>query len=205
MNDIPADMPQPHTSTSSEGAPVVALEGDVLPAETFAQPTPESGSETSFDETIAELVNELKLAHQARDEALDTALRAQAELQNFRRRKERESAERIAQANGRLILDLLPVIDDFDLAFKNVPAELQNDAPAWVAGFELIQRKLQGLLDREGVTVIDASGHFDPNCHEAITVEPSVSVPSGHIIAEVRRGYRLGERILRPSFVRVAR
>ena len=73
-----------------------------------------------------------------------------------------------------------------------------------VRGFDLIRRKLNTLVEREGVVVIDATGAFDPNLHEAISHEPSDTVPSGHIIAEVRRGYRLNDRVLRPSYVRVA-
>ena len=75
---------------------------------------------------------------------------------------------------------------------------------AWAKGFELILRKFQGILEREGITPIDGTGVFDPNVHEAISVEPSDTVPSGEIIAEVRRGYRLHNKILRPSHVRVA-
>lgn len=156
------------------------------------------------NETIKALVNELKEARQAADEARDHALRAQAELQNYRRRKDRETNERIAQANAALILELLPVIDDFERAFDNVPEGLNPEEAAWVEGFSLILRKLQAVLERQGVTPIEATGPFDPNLHEAISMEPSDEVKSGEIIAEVRKGYKLNDKVLRPSFVRVA-
>ncbi len=154
------------------------------------------------DEIIASLVAEVTEAKKAADAARDQLLRAQADLQNFRKRKERESEERVAQANARLLLELLPVVDDFERAFASVPTG-ETEA-AWVKGFELILRKLQMVVEREGVTAIPAVGPFDPNLHEAISIEANHAVASGEIIAEIRRGYRLNDRILRPSQVRVA-
>lgn len=154
------------------------------------------------DEIIASLVAEVTEAKKAADAARDQLLRAQADLQNFRKRKERESEERVAQANARLLLELLPVVDDFERAFASVPTG-ETEA-AWVKGFELILRKLQMVVEREGVTAIAAVGPFDPNLHEAISIEANPAVASGEIIAEIRRGYRLNDRILRPSQVRVA-
>ncbi len=157
------------------------------------------------DETLNNLVNELKEARQQADAAKDQALRAQAELQNFRKRKEREAFERVAQANARLLRELLPIIDDFERAFANVPEQVTDEESAWLEGFRLIERKLHTLLEREGVIPIEASGAFDPTVHEAISVEPSDDVPSGEIIAEVQRGYKLNDKVLRPSYVRVAK
>lgn len=171
---------------------------------TAAAPAPEptAAAELSTDEVINKLVQELADARRAADEAHDQLLRAQADLQNFRKRKERETEERVALANARLILELLPVLDDFERAFASIPTEESNNT--WVKGFELIWRKLQAVLEREGVTPIPATGPFDPTLHEAVSHEPDTNVPSGEIIAEVRRGYRLHDRVLRPSQVRVA-
>ena len=173
------------------------------------QTTPEPPAEVAAsaeaeDEVLAGLVVELTAAKRTADEANDRALRAQAELANFRRRKEREAEERVATANGRLLKELLPVVDDFELAFAAIPETGEGETNAWAKGFELILRKLQSVVEREGITPINATGVFDPNVHEAISVEPSDTVPSGEIIAEVRRGYRLHDKILRPSYVRVA-
>ena len=176
--------------------------------EAVAQPETEQASaeeaESSEEDVVAKLVAELAEARREADEARDRALRAQAELQNFRRRKERETEERVAHANARILSEILQIVDDFERAFDNVPADLQGEEAAWVEGFRLILRKLQTLLEREGVTAIDATGEFDPNLHEAVSLEPSDEVESGNIIGEVRRGYLLRDRVLRPSIVRVA-
>lgn len=170
--------------------------------EIFEEAPTGAQAELADDDVINSLVAELADAKRAADVARDQLLRAQADLQNFRKRKERESEERVANANARLLLELLPVLDDFERAFASVPTG-ETEA-AWVKGFELILRKLQTVIDREGVTPIPAAGAFDPNLHEAISIESSATVPSGEIIAEIRRGYRLNDRILRPSQVRVA-
>ncbi|MCO6450521.1 MAG: nucleotide exchange factor GrpE [Caldilineales bacterium] len=163
-----------------------------------------AAGEQPQDAVIAELVTELTNAKRTADEAQDQALRAQAELQNFRRRKERETEERVSNANASLLKDILPVLDDFERAVANAPAGLPVDEGSWADGFLLIQRKLQALLEKSGVSAIPSEGDFDPNLHEAISVEPSETVGSGEIIAEVRRGYMLNGRVLRPSQVRVA-
>jgi molecular chaperone GrpE len=92
------------------------------------------------------------------------------------------------------------VLDDLELALQNRPAD-----NAWANGIELIARKLQNILESEGVKRIEAKGlAFDPNFHDAITNEPSEEVESGHVIDVVRNGYMLGERVIRPASVRVA-
>lgn len=174
----------------------------LLSSEQTELPGSDAASEQAEDEIITNLVAELAEAKKAADSARDQLLRAQADLQNFRKRKERETEERVANANARLLLELLPVLDDFERAFASVPTG-ETEA-AWVKGFELILRKLQTVVEREGVNPIAAAGPFDPNLHEAISIETSDTVASGEIIAEIRRGYRLNDRILRPSQVRVA-
>ena len=200
--------PTPKTETpeteTNEGVGERAETENEEPTEQYsdAATTPEVAD--AIDETISSLVAELTEAKKQADAANDQALRAQAELQNFRRRKERESNERITHANARLLTELLPVLDDFELAFNNIPSDINIEDAAWVDGFQLILRKLNTVLEREDVTPIDASGAFDPNWHEAISVEPSEEIASGDIIAEVRRGYKIHDRVLRPSSVRVA-
>ena len=160
---------------------------------------------------ITQLREELAAAQAKADEYLDKLQRSAAEFQNSRRRLENQQAEEIERASGALIRRLLPVLDDFDLAFQNVPgdwagAESNGSAQqgAWVQGFRQIRKKLGDILTEQGLTTIDTSGEFDPNQHEAISSEPSESVPSGHIIAEVRAGYLHKGRVLRPALVRVA-
>ncbi len=163
-----------------------------------AEATDKAGDE------IAALVEELKQARAAADLARDQALRAQAELQNFRRRKEREVSERIALANESLILELLPVLDDFERAFEAIPDDVREEHAAWIDGFDLIYRKLQKILENQGLTPIEAAGEFDPNVHEAVTMVPSEDAASGEVVQELRKGYKLKDKVVRASLVSVA-
>jgi molecular chaperone GrpE len=98
---------------------------------------------------------------------------------------------------------VLPIVDDFERAMETLPSELSS--LTWIEGITLIQKKLRALLAGSGVAAIEAVGEeFDPFAHQAITHEPSDTVPAGRVIAELQRGYRIGDRILRPSVVRVS-
>ena len=102
-----------------------------------------------------------------------------------------------------MLLRLLPIVDDFERGLSTLPADLAG--LTWVDGIALIYRKLTLLLEAEGVSPIEAEGQaFDPTAHQAVTHEPSDSVPEGHVICQVQRGYRLGDRVLRPALVRVS-
>ena len=137
-------------------------------------------------------------------EYLDNWRRAVAELSNARKRMQREQEETIRNAAARVLERLLPALDDMDRAFDNLPPEQAEGE--WVNGFRMIQRKLLGVLDSEGVVAIPTAGeHFDPRLHYAVTHEDAEGLEEGHIIAEVARGYKLGDKILRPSMVRVAK
>ena len=105
-------------------------------------------------------------------------------------------------SNLLLIGKLLGVLDDFDRALRNVPPEAHD---AWIEGVKLTERKLRGVLESEGVTPIEAVGHpFDPNLHEAISQQES-DQPPGTVVTVLQRGYRAGDRLLRPSLVVVAK
>ena len=133
---------------------------------------------------------------------LDKQQRMAAEFQNSRRRQERQLTEEIERANTHMVKRLLPVVDDFDLAFANVPVELDAGAN-WVEGFRQIQKKLHALLEDEGVTRIRTEGEFDPVLHEAIASVPSEDAPSGHILDTLRSGYEYKGRVLRAALVRI--
>ena len=154
-------------------------------------------------ETIARLEAELAEANQQAAELTEKSQRLAAEFQNSRRRQERQLAEQIERSSMHLVKRLLPVMDDFDLAFANVPETTDAEA-AWIDGFRQIQRKLRQLLEEEGVTPIVTEGAFDPTLHEAIASAPSETVESGHIIETLRAGYQLKGHVLRPALVRVA-
>ena len=162
-------------------------------------------SEPASDEAtlLASIEAQLAAERARADELLEKSQRLSAEFQNARRRQEKQLTDEIERANTYLIKRLLPVVDDFDLAFANVPAELDSGAP-WVEGFRQIQKKLQTLLEEENIAPIPPDGEFDPVLHEAIMSEPSDSVPSGYLIATLRKGYTHKGRTLRPAMVRVA-
>lgn len=164
----------------------------------------ESVTIESPDEAIARLEQEVAAANARADQLMEQMQRTAAEFQNVRKRQERQVQESLDRANEGIIRRLLPVLDDFELAFGNVPSALQGEEAAWIEGFGRIQQKLSNLLTDEGVKAMEKTGPFDPNRHEAVTHEPSDSVESGHIIETLRAGYEYKERVLRPALVRVA-
>lgn len=143
--------------------------------------------------------------HKARaEEYLDQWKRARADFANLKRRTEKERAELLKFANAELLAKLLPVLDDFERALSNLPVELR--AMTWLEGVFLIQRKLQLVLEQEGVQPLEVVGQpFDPNLHEAVIHEETNKHPDGQIIAEIQKGYKLGDRVLRPALVKVAK
>jgi molecular chaperone GrpE len=166
---------------------------------------PEAEAETpvvSLDEFEA-LKKQLEETQASAAEYLDGWQRSQAEFSNYKKRLEREQLGTAQLMRGAIISRFLPVMDDLQRALENRPAEELGQS--WVSGIELIYRKLQAILDAEGVTRIEAEGKmFDPNLHEAISNEPSEGHESGQIIAVVQQGYMLGERVIRHAMVRVA-
>jgi molecular chaperone GrpE len=153
------------------------------------------------DAGAATIEDELAAVRRERDELRDRLLRATAEFDNYRKRTERERRELNEAASIDLIREILPVVDDFERALA---------APGWEAstrrGMELIHRQLLDSLRRRGVEPLEVLGlPFDPSWHEAVAADPADGRPDGEITAEVRRGYRLGQRLLRPAQVKVAR
>jgi molecular chaperone GrpE len=151
----------------------------------------------------AELQAKLAQAEAQAAEYKDQYLRAAADYKNFKRRVEIERAELIRSAGADLILKLLPVLDDFDRAVASIPPEIA--ATPWWGGTQLIAHKLRLLLESQNVKAIEALGQdFDPNFHEAVLYEDAEG-KDGKVIGELQKGYKLGERVLRPSMVKVGR
>jgi molecular chaperone GrpE len=143
---------------------------------------------------------------QERDELHDRLLRTAAEFDNYRKRTDRDRREQAELAAADLIRDLLPFIDDMERALA---APLDRDASPQVAtyreGIELIRRQFLEVLRRHGVEALDVVGQdFDPEWHEAIGHDPAEGRREGEITSELRRGYRIGQRLLRPAMVKVA-
>jgi molecular chaperone GrpE len=138
-----------------------------------------------------------------RDELYDRLLRATAEFDNYRKRVDRERRGHADQAIVDLLQELLLVVDDFDLALT---VDAGEGATAYRKGIELIHAKLYDLLRKNRVKPIEALGaDFDPNLHQAVVHEDSPDHRDGEVIEELRRGYTLGDRLLRPAMVKVAK
>jgi len=158
----------------------------------------ESGEETPALDPI--------VLKQERDEYYDRLLRKTAEFDNYRKRADRVRREQADQSIIDLLLELLPVVDDFDRALTAETAETEGSASAYRKGVELIHSKLHDFLKKRGVRPIEALGaDFDPNLHQAVVHESSPEHREGEVIGEMRRGYKIGDRLLRPAMVKVAK
>ncbi|MFU8772760.1 MAG: nucleotide exchange factor GrpE, partial [Anaerolineales bacterium] len=148
--------------------------------------------------------NELQETRQKSEEYLDGWQRSRAEFANYRKRVERERQQIYQDTASGIFRRYLEILDDLELALKNIPAE--PTAVEWAKGIDLIYRKLLAILEAEGVQPMNAQGtEFDPNLHEAISQEDHPELESGQIIEVTRTGYMIGDRVLRPAAVRVAR
>lgn len=171
---------------------------DVIDVEVKAEESDEGTGEEPSDLEL-DLVSALQDAAEHKDKWL----RGQAEFQNYRKRIERDQVKMREDATGLAIKMFLGVIDDLNRALANRPAE--GEGAEWAEGVELVNRKLQTILENQGVTEMQAEGEeFDPNLHEAIAQEESEDYESGQIIEVLQKGYLIGERVLRPALVRIA-
>jgi len=135
----------------------------------------------------------------------DGWLRAVAEFSNYKKRQDQDSANMRAYATSSVISKVLPVLDDFDRAVKTLPDSLRG--MTWIDGVLLVQRKMQLILESEGVKTIEVKPGelFNPNLHEAVSHEEADGIESGHVVEELQKGYKLGDRVIRPVLVRVAK
>jgi molecular chaperone GrpE len=173
------------------------------------QPTPmeespetlENGAQTLGDAGLQARIAQLE---QESEDYRDKWLRAVADYKNFKRRADQERIELIRGASAGLLLKLLPVVDDFDRAAASAPAEITG--LSWFDGFRLIAQKLQTILESEGVAPIEALGQeFDPNQHEAVIYAEVGDGADGKVVAELQKGYKLRDRVLRPTMVKVGK
>lgn len=165
--------------------------------------TPESTEQT--EPTGPDLVAQLELAQQEAAQNLDGWQRAAAELANYKRRQEEQLKFQRDRIKAEVLEGVISALDDMDLAFQNVPEALSGQLVGWVEGFRLVQRKLNKILDDQNVMPVNTQGQFDPNLHEAVSYEDSDGHEEGQIIGELRKGYQIGSRVLRPALVRVAK
>jgi molecular chaperone GrpE len=159
-------------------------------------------SRIELAERIEQLERELEEVRSSDAEHRNKWHRSAADFANYKRRTDEERASLTQVSNALLIGKLLGVLDDFDRALENVPEDAHDP---WVEGVRLTERKLRSVLESEGVTPIPAVGErFDPNLHEAVVHEDTADHPDNEVIGELQRGYRLHDRVIRPSLVRVA-
>lgn len=168
------------------------------PSEDRAEPQPDAAPATPTHDVV-------ELQRQ-RDDYYDLLLRKTAEFDNYRKRTGRERRELMEAAAADLLGELLPVIDDLERALAAADAGVNNDVEAHRKGVELIHRQMVDLLRKRGVKSIEAVGTpFNPHFHQAVAHEASSEHGEGQVIAELRRGYVLGDRLLRPAMVKVAK
>ena len=143
-------------------------------------------------------------SHKELEETRISLQRVQADFDNFRKNSEREKSEIRRKALALVLLDLVPVLDNFQRSTRHTPKELENSD--WAHGVQLIYQQLQEILKKEGLEKISIEGQqFDPYLHEAISYEQSEKLKSGEIIEEVESGYKFGDEVLKHAKVRVAK
>ncbi len=180
------------------------VEGEVLSADEAETMAAEGAAAAeAAEDDIADLRRRLEEAEAQVAEHKDQWLRSVAEFKNYKRRTETERAEMIKKAGSGVLLKLLPIVDDFERAAGSVPEEIASHS--WWSGTQLIGQKLRTLLESEGVTPIESVGEeFDPNVHEAVMYEEAEG-QDNKVTAELQKGYRLHERVLRPAMVKVGK
>src|SRR5207253_8216516 len=147
---------------------------------------------------------EIELLKKERDSLYDRLLRKQAEFENYKKRIDREKSEFVQFASAELMKELLNALDSFDLAIRNAAAERAGGENT-LRGFELIYKQLQDTLARFGLKPIESKGkRFDPNFHQAVSTQATKDVEENTVIEEMRKGYTLNGRLLRPAMVTVS-
>jgi molecular chaperone GrpE len=165
---------------------------------------PQDISAATQERTAAtEQTEALETLRREKDALQDRLLRTAAEFDNYRKRVDRERRELSEYAGADILSDLLPIVDDLERALQAAPG---GEAESYRRGVELIHKQMTDLLRKRGVKSIEAVGtQFDPRYHEAVMHEVSADHREGEVTAELRRGYTLGDRLLRPAAVKVAK
>ena len=185
-------IPTPKTETAGAAPPVAAA---AAPAASAPELTPGQ-------------LEELKARAAKADEHWDRLLRTAADLENFKKRAARERVEAAQSANVALLQKLLPVLDHFEMAqtAAQTAEAPQGGVASLQAGIAMIQQQLKSILAETGLEEIDASGKpFDPMQHEAVSQMETADAPEGHVLQQLRKGYKLRDRLLRPAAVIVAK
>lgn len=205
-DDIKEERKQTDMTEKPEQNENTWIESEIETELTDTHGATETGSTVAEEilEEVAQLREQLVELTAQSNEYLDGWQRARADFANYKKRIEREQAETYRMAAASVLKRFLEVLDDLDLALANKPEK--SGAEDFSNGIELIRQKLLSIMENEGITRMDVDGmEFDPNLHEAISSEDSPDHDSGEIIAVVKNGYMVGDKVLRPAVVRVAK
>ncbi len=185
-----------------DGAPPASAPVEAAPEAEAAEPLAPIEVATISPEQLEELKQRAAKA----DEHWDRLLRTTADFDNFRKRAAREKVEAVRFANEGLIAKLLPVLDSFEMALSAAQNAGDEAGKSLQAGVTMIYQQLRAVLQEAGVEEVDATGKmFDPNLHEAVSQQESAEIPEGQVMQQLRKGYKLRERLLRPATVIVAK
>jgi molecular chaperone GrpE len=170
-------------------------------------PVPEAAATPPVASALApEQLEELKSRAAKADENWERLLRTTADFDNFKKRAAREKIEAAQYANYSLIQKLLPVLDNFEMALAAAQNAKGDTLESLQSGVVMIQQQLKSALAETGLEEINAAGKpFDPNVHEAVSEQESADIAEGHVLQQLRKGYKLKERLLRPATVIVAK
>ncbi len=192
---------RPRSPNGKEGAPSVAQEQGGAPADDVPQGAPPASEAQDAAAAAADVESRLREAEAGRDEYLALAQRVQADFENYRKRAVRDQERLVAHAHERLVRELLPVLDDLE---RTLEAAERHEEAALVDGVRLVERSLRKALEKEGLVEIEADGRFDPHVHEAMLTQAREGAEPGTVVEVLQRGYRVGDKVVRPARVIVA-
>ena len=153
-----------------------------------------------------EQIEELQTKAAKADEHWERLLRTTADFDNYKKRAAREKQDAIKYANESLVQKVIPVLDNFEMALAAAQSSAADSRKSLQDGVTMIQTQLKAVLTEAGLEDIDATGKpFDPNLHEAVSQQESATIADGHVLQQLRKGYKLRERLLRPATVIVAK
>ena len=152
------------------------------------------------EQAVSAEQTELEALRNENEELIDTLQRLQADFDNYRKRAARDQESLVARAGERIVKELLPILDDLERALEAVES---HEEAKLEDGVQLVYRQLEQLLEKEGLALVETDGKFDPHVHEALLTQPS-DADEGSVIEVLQKGYRLGDRVLRPARVVVA-
>ena len=153
-----------------------------------------------------ELEGQIRAAEEEAKNHYDKLLRVMAEFENFKKRMEREKTEHLQYSNEKVLADMLPVLDDFDRILEHIPKDHSEDVDNLAHGMELVRKNMLSALAKHGLHEVEALGSpFDPNVHEAVSTAAADDAESNTVIEVHRKGYLLGDRLLRAAMVTVSK